>query len=484
METGTREGPARPPGLSAAIAVVVALATVVAIRLLYNLMQQPPARIDITGDEPSYIMLAQAVTHGSVHIYTTITHDLARRVFGNTYPPGATVANVESYRGPTGIVSPFAPGVSLLLAPFVAVLGPVSGGVLGMIVWVVAGLAWIHQRTSRLFRLGAGGQAVLGLCLAMPAVLVAATQIYPDLPSGILLGAAALELVALERSGRLGRLRAAVLVVSIGFSWWLQPKNLVPAAVLVVAWVAVVVWRGPPGDRVVLAVSLVVLAASVAAFFAYNLHYMGHWLGLPEPRPRWSRQAEQLTLGLLFDRDQGLFVQVPWALVGLGALVAFGVRRAPVAVAATLAAFASVLLLNGTYTSNPYGGLSFAGRFMWTLIPLSVPWVALVLERAERRHRSLVPALAVVALAFVWQAEPILAQHHDYYNALALDYQPYPGWWPKLLGVLPQFARTTRVLGVHPWTLIFELVVALAGLAVVLWWSGAGRSPVGRHSVT
>ncbi len=444
--------------------------------------------VAITGDEPTYIMQAQALSHFNVHILSTITHDLSARVFGGTYPPNATLAIVEHYDGPTGVISPVDPGLSALLAVPVALLGPVTGALGGIIALYTAGLMWLHQRVSRLLRLGAMAQVVLGVAFAIPAVLVAVNQIYPDLPAGILLAIGLVEIAAIKWRGKASALSLLLITASVAASPWLQPKNLVPAAVILAAFLLVMVRR--KFDLVPAAVVAGASVLSVVLFLLYNQHFYGHILGLPEPMPKVSAAGLQYTLGLLFDRHQGLFIQVPYALVGLAGLIAFGRRRMPVAAVATLLSFLAILGLNGTYTGNPYGGYSLAGRFMWTLIPMSLPWVGLVLARLKERDKSLAPPLIVVVLIWLYQAEPIFAGQHFYYNAFQVAHIVWPGWWWGLVGFLPQFGSNANYFGNPVWSLPLELIFDATVIGVLLYWlrepvrgSGSQSSERrGRHS--
>jgi hypothetical protein len=454
--------------------VVFFVVAVVVEYLFYTFVRSKG--VNITGDEPAYIMEAQALSHGSVHILPTAVRDLANGTFRTTYPPGATTRMVEQFGGPQGVVSPFAPGVGALLLVFVAVFGAVKGAVVGALCINTAGLMWLHQRISRLTGLGPLAQAVLAVAFALPPVLIASNQIYPDLPAGILIAIGLVEVAGAELTGRMSPLTMVMVTVSAGVSPWLQPKNLVAAAVVMAAF-AFVAWRQGAVKGPAVVVGLVLL--SVIAFLLYNHHYYGHWLGLPEPSPKLSRFGAQLTLGLLFDRDMGLFVQVPWTLIGLAGLVFYGWRRLPAAAVATVVTFVAILVLNGTYTSNPYGGLAPAGRFMWTLIPIALPWLALVLARVQDRRRSMLWPLGLAVVAWIWQAEPVFANRHQYYNPLVIDYPIWPTWWPKLTRLLPQFGRTSSVLGTHAWALLLELVVEAVAVAGLLLWL---RGPAGRSA--
>ena len=124
-------------------------------------------------------------------------------------------------------------------------------------------------------------------------------------------------------------------------------KNLVPAAVLLVAWVVVALRA-----RTARWVAPLVAAVSVGAWcllFAYNERYFGALLGQAEPSLRITHTGLGYTLGLLLGRDHGLFVQVPFAVLGVLGLV-LALRRTPVAVVATAAAL--VVLVDSTATTS------------------------------------------------------------------------------------------------------------------------------------
>jgi hypothetical protein len=416
--------------------------------------------VNLTGDEPAYIIQAQAYLHLSPNIFSTIRADLSVHSLA-AYAPGAPVSAVASFAGPRGVISPFEPGLGLLLIPFVATGRLFLGSTVGMLVLNTAGLIYIHRRVSRLTTLDRRCQFLLGLMLAAPAVLLAVTQIYPDLLSGILLACAIVEIAFIERTGVSARLGTAVIGFSLAFLPWLQGKNLAPAVVALVA-LLIVRLRVSAGRRTTFVI-LTLCLLSWGLLLAYNLRYFGHLTGLPEPAPNFGHNGVEYTLGLLFDRDQGLFVQVPVAVVGfLGLWMAR--KRLPISVIATVVSVGSVLLLNGTYTSNPYGGRSLAGRFMWTAIPLLVAWTGPVLARWQRAGRPMRWPIALVGGLWIYQAVPILDGSHTYYNFFTQTppWEPasWPGWWPGFNRLLPQFDLPGHFLGSPSEALAIVLAIA------------------------
>ena len=417
--------------------------------------------VDLTGDEPSYIIQAQSYLHLSPHILSTIKADLRGNRL-SAYPPGAPVSSVASFPGPRGVISPFEPGLGLLLTPFVAAGRLYLGATVGMLVLNTAGLILIHRRATSLMGLGRRCQILLALLLAAPAVLLAMTQIYPDLISGVLLACGIVEVAIIERTGTVTRFNSVIVLVSAAILPWLQVKNFLPAVVVVAAY-AFAAYRSRGSWRATVAVCGVAVVSWVV-LLAYNLLYFRHLLGLPEPSPRLTGTGVEYTLGLLFDRDQGMFVQVPFAVIGLVGMW-LARKRLPAAVLATVVSAGAILILNGTYIANPYGGLSFAGRFMWTLLPITTVWIAVVLARWQKAGRLMWAPIVVVCLAWIYQARPILQGDHTYYNMPApWDPASWPGWWPGFSTVLPQFDVSGRPFGAPAFAFLLELGV----LAVII----------------
>jgi hypothetical protein len=428
--------------------------------------------VGVVGDQPAYLTQAQALLRGTVHTYAVYKRDLAHHYF-SAFPPGTKISSAvfESFRGPRGVVSPFEPGISAILAPFLAVAGQ-TGAFVGFFAVEIAGLVLVHRRVSSLCGLGWRAQVVLGVAFTAPAVAIGATQIYPDLISGIVLAAALVELARCETSKQLDRSSAVIIAVCAAALPWLQIKDVVPAAVVVACWVVVAWCARPPRPRV-----LVIVVGGVAASWVllgvYNLLYFGHLSGYPEPPLAWNHAAVDRMMALLFDRDQGLFVQLPAAWLGVIGLFA-AVRRAPAVSAAAVAGIAAVLVLNGAYGSNPFGGDTLAGRFEWTAMPVTVAFGAFALERWQAQHRALLRGAAVLFVCWCYQARSLVAHAHtDLYFTQLTGWDPatYPGWWSAVDRLLPDYLTSPGVVGTPR---IGDAVVMLLGLAMV-WIPGVPR---------
>ena len=421
--------------------------------------------VSTTGDEPHYLVVARALSHLTVHPLQAYETDLRTHQIYH-WPAGTapTNLNLELYTGPHGPVSTHNLGLSALLAPFVA-LGGTSLARLGLMAIETVGFIYFYLRGARLAGLSLGARVILAVVIGSPAIWLAGTQIYPDLLTGILIACALVDVVAVETRGRLDGLGLAVSAFSLALLPWLHQQNLVPALFILIAFALVARqthrWRA-------VAVIAVVAAASWLLLLAYNLYDYGHPLGLPQPFPSLNKAGITDILGLLMDRHQGLFVQVPTAALGLIGLWLWRMKT-PVAVIATVAAIGSLIYLNGTFIHAPYGGDTFAGRFAWSsLIPL-LAWCPMQIASLSRSQARLWGLGAVAAVLWLLESVPILRGDHVFYNQLTAgipwDPSTYPGWWDRIDRLLPVFIPGSRLLG-SPWFgLPVELV--LLGLAIL-----------------
>lgn len=417
------------------------------------------------GDEPWYLMASQALWNLHPPMRSVIVADFHNMIF-SAFPPGTTIQTpniVEAFTGPRGLVSPFEPGLPLLVAPFFKLGGELVARV-GLMTLEVAGLAYLWHRVSALCDLKQRARALLALMFAAPAVLLATTQIYPDFVAGILMACALVELAIVERTGGWSPRSVVVVALATAVLPWLQIKNAAVGIVVILCAAAVTVRARSSLRSPMIVVGVVVLAWLI--LLAYNLRYFGRALGFPEEPSRLNGNAFQYLLGLLFGRDQGMLVQVPTTLVGLAGLW-LARRRLPITVVTSVVVVGMLLLLNGTYTSNPYGGYSFQGRFEWSMVPLLVAWAGWAISRWQAADRSLWGPMALVGGAWVYQAVPILISDHTYYNAFgSWDPASYGGWWPGLDWVLPQFDAPGRHWGVP--VIGLPVVILLAGIIVTL----------------
>ena len=235
--------------------------------------------------------------------------------------------------------------------------------------------------------------ALAGLFLA-PTYLLATTQVYPDLMTGMVIAIIVL-LVALfevERGCTTAQMVTGGLLLAV--LPWLAQKDI-PLTVLL--WSSCWWWRS---RRTVMATAQLAWLAipglvSVFGVVLFNRWAYGRSLGTKNPVSiagveTWTRSA-----ALMFDRRSGILIQLPILLVGVAAVWAWR-RRIPLAAIGTVVMAAVIVYGNGTEPGSQTGG-SFAGRYEWPLVPLALAFCALYLLDLWRVRRSAVPLVVGIA---------------------------------------------------------------------------------------
>lgn len=455
--------------------------------------------IRINGDEPQYLVEAESIgrfftlnmnpglryvaAHGIIYpIHLRLSPDLA----GET---GQAVLRHGLYFPIHSI------GVSVLLA--IPVLAGSRVAVLAfMLLLAVLAVGIVHLVGVLAEARSPWRFALAGVFLA-PTYLLASTQIYPDLLTGMVIAIVIL-VIALFEAGR-GPTTAQVVTAGIllAFLPWLAGKDIL-ITVLLLAVIAVahsrtsmtvrqLVWFGLPG-----------LVATVGVV-VFNKWSLGHLLGVGNSVDLAGVESLTRSATLLFDRRSGILVQLPVILLGIAAMWTWR-RRIPVAVLATILASAAVVYGNGTEAGSQSGG-SFVGRYEWPLVPVLLGFTALYVIDLWRVRRRLVPVMAGLGfLAAVFEAIPVLRNEHVYYSQIPWDPMTYRGWWGGLdpspaLGYLtgseifnvpvltpvkgsgiPAFLE-----GIIPWSNARNLwglaCLLLLGGACVYWLVGLSRRP-------
>ena len=425
----------------------------------------------ISGDSPHYLIAAQTLSHLSVHVLPQYSADLASH-YVYAWPTGATLTTmgVHAFSGPHGVIFAQGIGIPALLAPFIAV-GDVPLALLAFFTLNAVGFVYIHQRASRLAGLGRNGQVVFALALLCPALWLAATQVYPDLISGIFLACGLLEMALVERSGTCRWTSIAVITVALAVPPWFQIKNFSVDVVAIVGLLVLVYLR-----RIQLVPALVVIGVAVVSFallILYNQYYFGHLLGLPQPSPNLGTRGIKDTFGLVFDRDQGFLVQCPTILFGLLGLW-YSRRTTQVTNIVLLLGAGAILVINGSQPIvTAFGGTALAGRFQWTVMPMLLAWSPFFLKRLEAYRQRLAAVAIVVSVLWVVQGVPILIGDHNYFNATFPPFAPwdptlYPGWWDWINSYLPSVVPAIGHVVAEEFLIEVVLIGALTSLLVRL----------------
>ena len=349
-----------------------------------------------TGDEPHYLVIADAIkVDRSLDVRKAYARDaITRRAYGPV--------DWENHTRTTsrGVFSLHSPGLSAYIAIPYEKYGVV--GVRAALAILIGLVPLLFYRIARTLGIGPGESVWLSVAagFSLP-FLAAAGQIFPDLPSGVLLLAMASLLLRIGA----GRTSTGAPLLAVGLLAsvlpWMHVKHIASAVIFSGA----ALWLEARRDRLTWRQSLKVLVpagGSLALLAGYHVWAFGTLAG-----PFTSNlvggatlgQAGMAILGLHLDQAQGIFLHQPLFLLGwVGLAVAY--RSAPAVVASIALAYGAILLANGVHFDS-YGGLAIGGRFMWPIAALWFVPLAFLYRELSARGRRVVWAFCAASIA--WQ---------------------------------------------------------------------------------
>jgi hypothetical protein len=462
----------RPVRMSRRVLLVLTLCAPGILAALVALNWQRRNVSPVTGDEPHYLIIADAITRdGTVDIDRAYRRDAIRhRIIGPI--------DRHSVVTPRGTFSIHNLGLPLIIAPLFRSFG-IAGARISVAL-ITAALPFVLFSIARRngVRVRDALWLALGCSLGMP-FLVGAGQIFPDLPTGILVVA----LIWLLRAQPKGEIVSGFSVVTAGVLAgvlpWLHLKNLPVMAVLLVA-IGIHQRR-----RATTAVHELLLALPVACSLGllalYNWHAFRGVLGPYTADTAVGASLEQATMifaGLHFDQAQGIFFQHPLLFFGLCGLPALW-RRDKWLALVIWSAYLVVLIPNAFHTTW-YGGYSISGRFFWSVAPLwCVAFVYTYVESGSAQRRLL---NVLLTTSIIWQAF-LLARF-----ARGGPAPLYTVWTTSLVGRnttwdrrwdWPSFYDFDRYLTYSPNGEAVMISAAVLILAIGCW--GLGRGNVARQ---
>jgi hypothetical protein len=303
--------------------------------------------------------------------------------------------------------------------------------------------------------------SIAGLFLT-PAIALAATQVYPDLISGLVVAIIILIVAGIEVHQKPAGCQLVVAAVFLMALPWLDQKNVLLTLPLLAAF-AVVSARGKL-PRLQLGLVVLPVFVSLVGLLALNLYSFSHLLGDPQPISLASVDTLTRSVALLFDRRQGLFVQLPVAVLGVAGLWASR-RRLPVAVTASVVLILLTIYGNATQEIS-FGGGSFVGRFQWPTLPLLLAFAGFyLLELWQLRRKAVGVLVLIIGVLSAVEFVPIVRNEHILYNQIAWDPITYTGWWGGL--------DPSPVLGYIGGVTLRDIVLPAK------WWPGIAAS-IGR----
>lgn len=368
-----------------------------------------------SGDEPHYLVMADSVASDfDLDLHNNYLSDFdTRRIYGLTIP--------HVYNTPRGWMPYHYPGLSILIAAPFRIAG-VAGARVALcaltLALPVSLFVWFRERltaasSGRTDSSRTAAWLTLGLVICEP-ILFGSTQIYPDLPGGVVaLSLFVYVLLALE--GRRPWWAWALFWLAAGCLPWLHAKFAATAILLAFAGAAAI-WRQTRGEadqsipRSLAAAPL--FAIGPALLMIFNARASGSVFGfhrIAELTTDVSRAAE-IFLGLHLDQSQGMFLQQPLLAAGLVALPLFAARRRGLALLWALV-YLSLVVPNALQLAR-YGGGGPVGRFAWSAawlwtVPIGFAIAGNQLQLAPWIRRMAIAGwIYQLALAARWLADP------------------------------------------------------------------------------
>jgi hypothetical protein len=342
----------------------------------------------VTGDEPHYLLVAHSLTHEHD---LDLTDNMARKDFQRFYP--GAVLDFHGAPAPDGkLVSKHFPALAFLLAPGYWLLGRFGAAL--FILLCAAGIAAVLFTLARLW--GASEKQALlvwFLALVSPPLGTYFDLIYTELPAAFLLSLALLGYVRGKTSG------VWELALGAGALAWLYPKYF-PFSLLLALALPLSSGSKP---RDWFAAYAVLACLGLGYYYFYKSTYSFGLANNPYGtfHPFFSRASLQNFLGLLVDRDYGLFSTVPVLGLSLAGMAAWknlrGAWFAVVLVASQLVLYTLFVDFTGTG--------SILSRYLAACVPLLfalLPWGWAAVAGLGKWARGLFIATAAYGAALSW----------------------------------------------------------------------------------
>jgi hypothetical protein len=401
----------------------------------------------LSGDEPHYLLTAQALAAGDGEDFR---HVNARKTYTNFQQRAVTGGDYSTWghyqrRGVPHILDRSAawgdkkvvhrpPLIALFCAPFVFMPDRVRWTILlaqGIWVSVLAGLALLLFRFEDTRRVMPGAVAVFCGLASMPVAYYTA-QIYPEVLVGSLLF---LSVGLTRRPERHWQWLGYLCMI---LCLWGSARVL--AGVLAVSLV-----YGLRSIRRRDGAGLAVLAIGLGSYLAYNLWLWGYFLP-PNPDPSSQCSLSALPRGVLanfFGNDVGMFWLSPVTWVGFVCMIlALVYQRRDRGTWPTALLWAGTVISVGSFP-NIRAGTCPAGRYQVLQCFLSVLAILIVLRDRGgipgKWRARVVAALGVLGLLSVAMAVLVLIEPRSWYEAFhpLFRYKPlaaFYGWLPDFHG--------------------------------------------------
>ncbi|TGL77213.1 hypothetical protein EHQ83_06290 [Leptospira yasudae] len=405
-------------------------------------------KLPITGDEPHYLMISESLAvDGDLDLKNNYEQDaVSKKIIGPVDMENHTVI-VQKNDANKQFYSIHSIGTSVL-----SVIGYKVSGILGakiMLALFTGILPFLFYPMGRILQLSPFQSAAVSILYSVSLPFpMAAGQIFPDLPSGILLASAIPFLLLFETNHSFKNRYILLFAYStvIGASLWIHLKNL-PVAILILTWPLLSKKEWNLKSKTIFLTPALVSSISLVL---YNILFFGSYVG---PYARAGRNFHKtfdpdvshwITVfsGLWMDRNQGLFFQNPliWipGLFGCFFLMKDQTLR-KIGILLTLV----IILQLGINAGHPcsYGCLSLPGRFQWSSAPLFfLPFLA-GWKIFNGAYRKISWGILFICVAYqIWIGKIWFDHTASLYHTMEPDPTKRPGFLPdSILPYLPSW---------------------------------------------
>lgn len=393
----------------------------------------------ITGDEPHYLVIADGLLP-TFELEQTgpYTREFRNRtiVSAGLAPSDAAPSpdNTHTVEGPRGLFNIHNIGLPILIAVPYAIGGEVAARL--MMIAIGAAAVFLVTRFLALSPLSPQRRFLIAMPLSIAMPLVpAATQIYPDLPGGVL---ALLGIYMVWKGAdRASPFKVTLTAIAIAYMPWIHIRYSLPMGLILLAMSFQ--WRNKWSPTNLLVRLWLPAVVSVVLLALYNIYAFGNPTGpYSSGDVMFNRIAIMQFIGLLFDQNQGILLQQPLHFVGVF-MIGYFLRQHFLSTLLVMLILLSTLGPNATHW-NLYGGWSFSGRFGWTatmaLLPLTAYGMAQLWERRPRAAMTLLVLGGLVQLRYMYgifvQKTNLLPRTFDgWIGTYATFWGPFETWLPQ-----------------------------------------------------
>ncbi len=329
---------------------------------------------NVTGDEPHYLVMANGISkyfsfeQTNPYIEEFINRDIYHLgLIPEGQDPIPTPQNTHAIMGPNGLFNVHNVGLPLLLAIPYMILGVqgckvfmiLNGAFILYFIWKIISLFISNENLKFL--------AVLPLSISNPLVF-ASNQIYPELVSATISLIGIYWLVLNIKNHTSEKNIDFLTFLSISFLPWLHIKYSITLIILLFFMLITLNKNNSTFHRYFHLITPPII--SCLLLLSYNYYAFGNISG---PYNQWTVYGSNIQFsfksltvffGLLFDQEQGIFLQNPINILGLISIGLLYRNNKVICMSIGLVSLSSIFI-NSIHPAW-YGGYSLIGRFGWT----------------------------------------------------------------------------------------------------------------------